>query len=238
MATTLPPELLSIVFELCSGASLSSCARVSKTWNLLATRILYHTPTAYTQRSLLLLARLAPHNATLIKRLDFSACKDSRHLTGHALNHLLTNAPYVQHLNLKQTSVKNVKTILRQCQLVSCALGSVTSGALLRSLGEQRRLRFLDVSKSNISDEDERMLGRLPSQLWYLDVSSTEVTDRMLMYLPPHLQGIGLENCANIGDRGVSELARLPLRQLNARGIRLTDRGLDKLSSALEQVDG
>ena len=167
--------------------------------------------------------------------------------------HTLSTLPYEIRLEIVKRSDRTARANLR---LVDKALKSAVSEAvtdvkvtkredLLAAINAYHEggITTLDLSGSNITDDDLSLLNDLPG-LKQLNLSGcNNLTDAGLAHLQhlTSLQQLDLSRCSNLTDAGVAHLQRLTsLQQLNlSRCYNLTDAGLAHLQhlTSLQQLD-
>lgn len=89
-------------------------------------------------------------------------------------------------------------------------------------------LTGIECAGEPVSDDHLRGLLREAPQLWYLNLTHTEITDNALreLRLTPRIRCLTLDG-TRIGDRGLQHLASLnSLEELDLQGTSVTDRGL------------
>ncbi len=150
-----------------------------------------------------------------------------------AANHVLANLPKPKADTVAKADAPKVDPAMQK--LVAETIGRIEkSGASLMPIAQDTpELRFsaLNVSKE-FTDEKLAELKPVASQIKWIDLARTQVTDKGLAHLSgmTALTRLHLENTA-VGDAGLDALKGLgQLEYLNLYGTQVTDAGLEKLS--------
>ena len=150
-----------------------------------------------------------------------------------AANHVLANLPKAAAGSVAKADAPKIDPETEK--LVKETIGRVEkSGASLMAIAQDTpELRFsaLNVSK-DFTDEKLAELKPIASQIKWMDLARTQVTDKGLAHVAgmPNLTRLHLEN-TQVGDGGLEALKGLTkLEYLNLYGTQVTDAGLEKLS--------
>jgi hypothetical protein len=114
--------------------------------------------------------------------------------------------------------------------------GRKVNGPGLIHLQRLKKLESLDLTKSNITDQDMQYVGALNS-LKKLGLSRTDLTDRGLAHLKTltRLRELDLEG-TKVTDEGLHQLAGLPLKELRLRKTAITSDGVNFLTNTIAGV--
>jgi hypothetical protein len=118
------------------------------------------------------------------------------------------------------------------------AEGTKITAAGLRHL-QKSELTWLDLANTPIGDDALALAGQCP-KLRTLKVAGTKISDEGLATLQglKHLESLDLMGCANVTDKGIAALPRLPrLNALWLSGTKITDAGLVELAKLSELGD-
>jgi len=150
-----------------------------------------------------------------------------------AANHVLANLPKAKESTVAKADAPKVDPAMEK--LVKDTIGRVEkSGASLMAIAQDTpELRFsaLNVSKE-FTDDKLAELKPIASQIKWMDLARTQVTDKGLAHLAgmANLTRLHLEN-TQVGDAGLDALKGLSqLEYLNLYGTQVSDAGLAKLS--------
>lgn len=150
-----------------------------------------------------------------------------------AANHVLANLPKRKEGSVAEADAPKVDPAMEK--LVKETIGQVEkSGASLMAIAQDTpELRFsaLNVSKE-FTDEKLAELKPVASQIQWMDLARTQVTDQGLAHVSgmTNLTRLHLEN-TRVGDAGLDSLKGLArLEYLNLYGTQVGDAGLAKLS--------
>jgi hypothetical protein len=98
-----------------------------------------------------------------------------------------------------------------------------------------REVRYLELPKAQIADDDLRLIADLPS-LEYLDLTDSTTSDAAIAHLRRlPLRFLFLQGTA-VTDAGIAMLGHLPLHALRLNRCRITDAGVDHLNGLNLQV--
>lgn len=152
----------------------------------------------------------------------------------------------VRHCQREQRSPRMIKAVssASDCRIRASPSAPIDNSKPRRSqsldstfwqdLGKLNNLRWLDLSGSNVRDEDLRCIGHFPL-LMFLRLHDTEVTDEGVKQLAElqWLEGLDLAG-TNVSDKSVEFLVKLShLTWLNIRGATISGDMVERLQTAL-----
>jgi hypothetical protein len=140
----------------------------------------------------------------------------------------------LQSLSLFSTGVTSKCLVyLRDLPLTNLVLANTAiTDKGMENVANIKSLQFLSLDGTVVTGESLKILNKLPN-LQGLHLNGTKVRDGDLALLEPlrSLKDLDVANCS-ISDAAAPELARLPIETLDLKSSRLTNKGLEILSTS------